>query len=360
MWRPLLLVLGAQALLRASRDGRTEAEDDPVDVVIPCSLESDASLTGGKVRVQRERDNGELQFTLRSIQKNAPWVRRIFLLMNGPQQLPAWAPEPAKTTVVDRCTLLGPTECPTRNGFAVQTVVHKVPGLAERFIYTDDDNVLLRPSTKETFFDQGVPRYYAWGPPKPVYWYTNSALPSPRPMMLAHGPTGYEHVWVPLTKTVCSALETKYPQFFSFVRSHKEGRYSSMLGTHGTERAEQVNSVEESFHNIWWWQMQTSGKGSMCCRDLFTDHGSGGLNDNPAKWRALAANPPTILNINDNFEGAHGTATYDPQVYERQKDVFYAGLERLLPAQRLLLLLEGLLPPAGAGAAARNVSWAAP
>ena len=64
------------------------------------------SSKGVRPQVSRDRDNGELKYTLRSIAKNAPWVDRIFLLVNGQVRLPEWVPEPQKTIMIDRCSEL--------------------------------------------------------------------------------------------------------------------------------------------------------------------------------------------------------------------------------------------------------------
>ena len=94
-----------------------------------------------------ERDNGELYWMLASVGKNAPWMRRIFVLVNGagltrqaaeavalPPSLELCAegsdkrPESGLTCVefVDRCAYLEPQDCPTFNSFVVRSVAHKV------------------------------------------------------------------------------------------------------------------------------------------------------------------------------------------------------------------------------------------
>jgi hypothetical protein len=140
-----------------------------IDVVIAVSRRGDArGIINAKVKIKRcaDRDNGELKYVLRSIRKNAPWVRMIFLLINGPEADPKMTQvlaEPHKTRIIDRCTLLPPGQCPTRNGFTVQSVLHKVPGLAEHFLYTDDDTLLGLPAQISDFFDRsGRPK--VWQP----------------------------------------------------------------------------------------------------------------------------------------------------------------------------------------------------
>merc|ERR1719375_1331831 len=90
---------------------------ESVDIVIPSSMESDVLLlkNSSVADVNRDRNNSELKYTLRAIEKNAPWVRHIFILANGNQTLPDWVPQPEKTKMVNRCTLFrNPVDCPTR------------------------------------------------------------------------------------------------------------------------------------------------------------------------------------------------------------------------------------------------------
>ena len=146
----------AKAKAEAEAKDQDQGQTQVIDIVIAASWTGDENVitethiddsehADGFPRIARDRNNGELEFTLRSIAKQAPWMNHIYILVNGKHALPKWIPEPEKTTVVDRCTLLPKGTCPTRNGFVAMSVVHKVPGLSEKFIYTDDDNLLVTP-----------------------------------------------------------------------------------------------------------------------------------------------------------------------------------------------------------------------
>jgi glycosyltransferase involved in cell wall biosynthesis len=93
----------------------------------------------------------ELRYSLRSIHLFAPWVRRIHLVTAG--QVPEWLDaEHPQVTVVDHTEILPPDALPTFNSHAIESALHRVPGLAEHFVYLNDDFFLGRPLGPETFF----------------------------------------------------------------------------------------------------------------------------------------------------------------------------------------------------------------
>jgi glycosyltransferase involved in cell wall biosynthesis len=93
----------------------------------------------------------ELRYSLRSLHLFAPWVRRIHLVTAG--QVPEWLDaEHPQVTVVDHAAILPPDALPTFNSHAIESALHRVPGLAEHFVYLNDDFFLGRPLGPETFF----------------------------------------------------------------------------------------------------------------------------------------------------------------------------------------------------------------
>lgn len=238
---------------------------DAVDIVIPACMESDRLIiTDSSAMINRDRDNGELKYTLRGIAKNAPWVRRIFILVNGNHKLKDWVPQPEKTSMVNRCALFPNTaDCPSRNSFAVMSVVHRIPNLAEHFIYVEDDMLLMQPTTVQNFYEGGLPRYSSssYGETELYHKVANTGLTEKEvPKKIANTP-GVVHVWVPLTKTIASQIEKEYPKWYEFVRSHSTGRYDSSLNQSGTKASDSTNSLEEHFEGVWWWWMHVHHAG---------------------------------------------------------------------------------------------------
>ncbi|GAA0816975.1 stealth family protein [Spirilliplanes yamanashiensis] len=94
----------------------------------------------------------ELRYSLRSLHAHAPWVRRIFIVTDD--QTPEWldAAHP-QITMVSHKEIFGDTGVlPTFNSHAIETRLHRIPGLAEHFVYFNDDVFLGRPVLPSTFF----------------------------------------------------------------------------------------------------------------------------------------------------------------------------------------------------------------
>ena len=232
-----------------------------IDVVIAASLASDAELSDKNVeaRVSRDRDNGELKYTLRALANNAPWVGRIYLLVNGAQELPSWVPEPEKTVMLDRCTLLPKGTCPTRNGFTAMSVVHKVPGLSRQFIYSDDDILLAQPADFDDFFVNGSKPYCFMGDEELLTEdiYQNSNEVAIEEKHIPSRVTWNPHIMRPLDRLALEKFEKRYSTWLSFMRSHRAGRWCS-AHAYGTQECEDSNSMEEDMGPIWeWWLHQT-------------------------------------------------------------------------------------------------------
>ena len=108
----------------------------------------------------------ELRYSLRSVHLFAPWVRRIHLVTAG--QVPPWLDrDHPQVRVVDHREILPPEALPTFNSHAIEAALHKVPGLAEHFVYLNDDFFLGRPLGPEAFFNPaGLAA--VWLSPNPV------------------------------------------------------------------------------------------------------------------------------------------------------------------------------------------------
>ncbi|MFJ4438189.1 stealth family protein [Streptomyces sp. NPDC088923] len=103
----------------------------------------------------------ELRFSLRSLHQNAPWIRRVFLVTD--QQRPTWLDDfqPWLTVVDHREIFTDPGLLPTFNSHAIESQLHHIEGLAEHFLYFNDDMFLGRPVLPQTFFlSNGMTRIF--------------------------------------------------------------------------------------------------------------------------------------------------------------------------------------------------------
>ncbi len=104
------------------------------------------------VGLYRYRNNGELRFSLRSLFAFAPWVRRIHILTNG--QVPSWLYRlhPRVHLVTHAEVFPERKDLPTFNSNAIEMYLHRIPGLARRFVYFNDDVFLGRAIRESDFF----------------------------------------------------------------------------------------------------------------------------------------------------------------------------------------------------------------
>ena len=105
----------------------------------------------------RYADNDELKYSLRSIDKYAPWLRRIFIVTDN--QVPVWLDTSnARVRIVDHKEIMPDVCLPCFNSCLIEHFLYKIPGLAEHFIYANDDMFINKPVTPETFFGKdGLP-----------------------------------------------------------------------------------------------------------------------------------------------------------------------------------------------------------
>ncbi|GAA2623189.1 stealth family protein [Paractinoplanes durhamensis] len=114
-----------------------------------------AEVSGLACNDSRYASRDELRYSLRALHAFAPWVRHIFLVTAD--QVPAWLDTTRPDlTVVSHREIFGDTgRLPTFNSQAIESRLHRIPGLAEHFLYLNDDVFLARPVPPEMFFTPG-------------------------------------------------------------------------------------------------------------------------------------------------------------------------------------------------------------
>lgn len=100
----------------------------------------------------RFRTNNSLQFLVASIFKYANWFNAIYIVTDD--QIPTGLPEDSRIHIIDHTQIIDKNYLPTFNSDAILLNIHKIPGLQERFVYFDDDFLLLKPMSMMDFFDK--------------------------------------------------------------------------------------------------------------------------------------------------------------------------------------------------------------
>jgi hypothetical protein len=105
---------------------------------------------------RRFSDNDEIRFCLRSIRNYAPWVRTIWLVTDNqvPAAIDRKKAERENIRIVDHREIFRGYEqlLPTFNSRAIESMLWRIEGLADRFVYFNDDMMLVGPVEPTDFF----------------------------------------------------------------------------------------------------------------------------------------------------------------------------------------------------------------
>ncbi|MQS04877.1 sugar phosphotransferase, partial [Streptomyces sp. OF1] len=103
----------------------------------------------------------ELRYSLRSLHQYAPWIRHVYLVTDD--QTPEWLDDshPGITVVGHRDIFTDRSLLPTFNSHAIESQLHHIDGLAEHFLYLNDDVFFGRLTTPQDFFlPNGLTRFF--------------------------------------------------------------------------------------------------------------------------------------------------------------------------------------------------------
>ncbi|MDC0139458.1 hypothetical protein OAI04_01410 [Hyphomicrobiales bacterium] len=107
----------------------------------------------------RFRDNQELRYSLRALDKFFPDHGHVFIVTD--QQKPAWLKNTEMVTFVDHRDLISPHHLPIFDSANIESYIHHIPDLSEHYFYFNDD-VFFGKSVNidDWFFDGGI--YLSW------------------------------------------------------------------------------------------------------------------------------------------------------------------------------------------------------
>lgn len=137
---------------------------DGADPAHAARLANYLASVGGKrpaaAHSTRFNDAGEIDYCVASILRYAPWIRTIHIITD--RQTPplvsllAGTLYAARVRVVDHREIFAGHEphLPTFSSCTIETVLWRIPGLADRFIYFNDDFMMVRPVAPQDFFRQ--------------------------------------------------------------------------------------------------------------------------------------------------------------------------------------------------------------
>ena len=112
--------------------------------------------TEDNINPARYRDWGLLKYLFRGIEKNTPWVNRIWVITDC--EMPEWYNNKnKKVRIIKQSNILKEKDCPNFNINAVELNMHRIIDLSDYFVYINDDMFFLKYTPSSLFFKNGLP-----------------------------------------------------------------------------------------------------------------------------------------------------------------------------------------------------------
>ena len=160
-------------------------------------------------------DNDELKYSLRSIEKYAPWIRNIFIITDN--QKPTWLDlANPRIKIIDLVDIMPQESLPCFNSSLIEKFLHKIPELSEHFLYSNDDMFMNKNVTPNDFFTtDGFP--FVFLQPKPfrkIRWFWREKV-CKKPL----------HNYSLTISTAAKMVEKKYGIYYNGMPHHNIDAY---------------------------------------------------------------------------------------------------------------------------------------
>ena len=96
----------------------------------------------------------EIIYSVKSVIKNIPWIRKIFIVTNN--QVPPIDKQlisSGKVIIIDQNKIIDPKYLPTFNSDVIESYLHKIPDLSEIFLYNNDDMMHLNQIDRKDIYE---------------------------------------------------------------------------------------------------------------------------------------------------------------------------------------------------------------
>lgn len=105
----------------------------------------------------RYRDWDTIRYVFRGIERFMPWVNKIHFVTCG--QKPSWmVDEHPKINFISHDNIFkDKVDLPVFNSSAIELNIHRIPNLASKFIYFNDDTLVLKETSRVRFFKNNLP-----------------------------------------------------------------------------------------------------------------------------------------------------------------------------------------------------------
>lgn len=109
------------------------------------------------INPERYRDTYQLlKFSLRSVEKYLKWYRHIYIVTARPQ-VPEWLDTSnPRIKLIHHDEIIDEEYLPTFNPNCIESFLHKIPGLADHFLYINDDFLFGAETQQDVFYKDGI------------------------------------------------------------------------------------------------------------------------------------------------------------------------------------------------------------
>ena len=139
-----------------------------IDYVFPCVFNDDPEWQ--KTYIEEMKKNGQLpildhprfrsfnieKYILRSIEKYASWIDKVFIILSSESQIRDWM-NTDKIRIIYHKEFIPEEFLPTFNSSTIEMFLHNIPDLSEYFIYGNDDMFFCNNVEISDFFENGLP-----------------------------------------------------------------------------------------------------------------------------------------------------------------------------------------------------------
>jgi Stealth protein CR2, conserved region 2/Stealth protein CR1, conserved region 1/Stealth protein CR4, conserved region 4 len=194
----------------------------------------------------RFRDNDELRYSLRALERYFPDCGHVYIVTDA--QTPAWLRHSANTSshisVIDHKDLIPASKLPTFDSANIESYIHRIPNLSEQYFYLNDDVFFGSPvDLSDWFIQDGTQNRICvgWSDDLPVsnqglqpdatalenacrlsiQWLKSQETTYPNADLIPfkHTYRTFAHAPRPMLKSMLIALETEAADLFESVRS---------------------------------------------------------------------------------------------------------------------------------------------
>ena len=120
-------------------------------------LAPDLARSEHRDRPVRYVNVGELPYSVNSVTRYLPWVRTVFVVTDAPAPpIPAELLQSGKVRVIDLRAIVPHQYLPTFNSIVIESCLHRIEGLSEIYLCSNDDYMHFASVPRAAFCDAGA------------------------------------------------------------------------------------------------------------------------------------------------------------------------------------------------------------